>query len=208
MTFKRQDQGDANAAAGKNGERLRVVFIHPDLGIGGAERLVVDAAVALQSKGHSINFVTSHHDRKHCFSETRDGTLEVTVVGDWLPRSFFGRFHAVCAYLRMLVAAFWLVWIGNLRYDVIFCDQVSVCIPVVKMRDTKVIFYCHFPDQLLAKRTSWLKKFYRAPVDWLEEYTTGMADCILVNSRFTGKNCGCGHAQLVLSTHQPISPLG
>lgn len=41
---------------------LRVCFVHPDLGIGGAERLVVDAAVALQSKGHNVSMVTSHHD--------------------------------------------------------------------------------------------------------------------------------------------------
>ncbi len=33
----------------------RVVFLHPDLGIGGAERLVVDAALALQSKGHQVS---------------------------------------------------------------------------------------------------------------------------------------------------------
>ena len=32
------------------GRGKRVVFLHPDLGIGGAERLVVDAAVALQVK--------------------------------------------------------------------------------------------------------------------------------------------------------------
>ena len=33
---------------------LRIAFLHPDLGIGGAERLVVDAAVALKQKGHDI----------------------------------------------------------------------------------------------------------------------------------------------------------
>ena len=27
---------------------VKIAFLHPDLGIGGAERLVVDAAVALQ----------------------------------------------------------------------------------------------------------------------------------------------------------------
>jgi len=39
---------------------------------------------------------------------------------------------------------------------------------------------------LLTDRRSVFKKFYRAPIDWLEEHTTGMADCILVNSQFTG----------------------
>ena len=50
---------------------MQVVFIHPDLGIGGAERLVVDAAVALKNKGHRVSFITGHHDRKHCFEGTQ-----------------------------------------------------------------------------------------------------------------------------------------
>lgn len=48
-----------------------------------------------------------------------------------------------------------------------------------------MLFYCHFPDQLLTARRSFLKRVYRAPLDWLEETTTGMADRVLVNSRFT-----------------------
>ncbi|GAV04407.1 hypothetical protein RvY_14689 [Ramazzottius varieornatus] len=164
---------------------LDVVFVHPDLGIGGAERLIVDAAVALQSKGHNVRIVTSHHDPKHCFVETRDGTLDVTVVGDWLPRNIFGKFYALFAYLRMILCAIWLVCFSDFPTDVIICDQVSACIPVLKMCGSNVIFYCHFPDQLLTKRESFLKKIYRAPIDKLEEYTTGMADSILVNSRFT-----------------------
>lgn len=55
-----------------------VTFVHLDLGIGGAERLVVDAAMALKKSGHSVEFVTSHHDKTHCFPETRD-ELRVTV---------------------------------------------------------------------------------------------------------------------------------
>ena len=73
--------------------KLRIAFIHPDLGIGtytflqlvlyenslnqiskgGAERLIVDAALGLQKLGHSVDIYTSHHDPKHCFDETRDG---------------------------------------------------------------------------------------------------------------------------------------
>ena len=35
-------------------QKMRIAFLHPDLGIGGAERLVVDAAVALQQQGHDV----------------------------------------------------------------------------------------------------------------------------------------------------------
>lgn len=166
---------------------VRVVFLHPDLGIGGAERLVVDAAVALKSRGCSVQIWTAHYDPTHCFSETLDPDLPVVCVGDWLPTSLFGYLHAFCAYLRMIYVALYLVFFSGLEYDVVFCDQVSVCIPVLRLsrHRKKVLFYCHFPDQLLTQRKTALKKMYRAPIDWLEERTTGMADMILVNSQFT-----------------------
>ena len=46
---------------------------------GGAERLVVDAAVGLQKLGHTVEIYTSHHDPAHCFDETRDGGLYARI---------------------------------------------------------------------------------------------------------------------------------
>lgn len=57
----------------------KIVFFHPDLGIGGAERLVIDAAVGLQNRGHSVTIFTSHCDPQHCFDEARDGKLYLGV---------------------------------------------------------------------------------------------------------------------------------
>lgn len=168
---------------------VRVLFLHPDLGIGGAERLVVDAALALKGCGHEVSFLTNHHDPNHCFEETRDGTLTVKVVGDWLPRKIFGRFYAFCAYFRMLYAAFFASFFLSRReqFDVIFCDQISVGIPILKLAKCKpkILFYCHFPDQLLSSEGGYLKGLYRAPINYLEEITIGMADVTLVNSKFT-----------------------
>lgn len=89
----------------------------------------------------------------------------------------------------MIFLAFYIVFLSGEQFDVVFCDQVSACIPIFKLaRNRKrVLFYCHFPDQLLTQRRSMMKKIYRAPIDWLEEKTTGMADCILVNSYFTAE---------------------
>lgn len=163
-----------------------VAFVHPDLGIGGAERLVVDAALALCRKGHQVHLFTAHHDPTHCFPETADGQLEVTCVGDWLPRSTFGRLMALWAYVRMVYVALYLVVASGLAFDVVFVDQVSACIPFLRLRrQAKVLFYCHFPDQLLTQRRTMLKKFYRYFLDSLEEWTTRQADCVLVNSHFT-----------------------
>ena len=182
---------------------IKVGFFHPDLGIGGAERLVVDAAMALRSKGCDVRMYTSHHDPTHCFPETLPGTgpLPVEVHGDWLPRKLFGRFHIVFAILRSL----WLVLrLSVLRtgpnqlrdLDVAFVDQVSAPVPLIRLLSggkTKVLFYCHFPDKYLANRTvalketkvSLAKRLYRVPFDKIEDLTTGKADKILVNSNFT-----------------------
>lgn len=44
---------------------------------------------------------------------------------------------------------------------------------------------------LLASRQSQLQRLYRAPIDWLEELSTGAADQVVVNSDFTrgGRVC-------------------
>ncbi|XP_001655818.2 alpha-1,3/1,6-mannosyltransferase ALG2 [Aedes aegypti] len=170
---------------------VRILFVHPDLGIGGAERLVVDAALALQNKGHTVSFLTNHHDPDHCFEETKDGKLAVKTVGDWIPRDIFGRCYALCAYVRMVYAAFYFTFFLSKkeRFDVVFCDLISLGIPILRLAraNPKVLFYCHYPDQLLSKPGNLLKKYYRMPLNFLEEVTTGQADGILVNSKFTSR---------------------
>nr|XP_029120031.1 alpha-1,3/1,6-mannosyltransferase ALG2 isoform X3 [Elaeis guineensis] len=135
--------------------KLKIGIIHPDLGIGGAERLIVDAAVELASRGHKVHVFTAHHDKNRCFEET-------------------------------------------------VADQVSVVIPLMKIRRSmKIIFYCHFPDLVLAQHTTALRRTYRKPVDMIEEATTGMADVILVNSRFTALTFASTFQRLHLRGIQP-----
>jgi len=49
------------------------LVIHTILYIGGAERLIVDAAVELASHGHNVHIFTAHHDKDRCFEETLAG---------------------------------------------------------------------------------------------------------------------------------------
>jgi len=49
--------------------------------LGGAERLVVDAAVSLQRLGHRVTMFTSHCDPSHSFAETQNGTMTVLQRG-------------------------------------------------------------------------------------------------------------------------------
>jgi len=163
---------------------VRVIFLHPDLGIGGAERLIVDCSIALQAKGHQTLIITAHHDKSHCFHETISGQCDVLAVGDWLPRSLFGRCQALFASIRMVYITLYMLL--TQIADVVIVDQVSTPLPFLKATNYPTIFYCHYPDLLLStERKSLFKKLYRAPLDWLEQTTTGVAGTVLVNSKFT-----------------------
>ena len=90
----------------------------------------------------------------------------------------------------MFLAAFYLCWPWRdhkllPKPDLIFVDQISAPIPFLKLLDYKIVFYCHFPDLLLSQSGSALKRVYRVPLDFMEEWSTGKADKILVNSHFT-----------------------
>lgn len=71
--------------------KQNVVFFHPDLGIGGAERLVIDAAVGLQQRGHRVTIFTSHCDPSHCFEEARDGELLLHGARSYEPALMFSQ---------------------------------------------------------------------------------------------------------------------
>jgi alpha-1,3/alpha-1,6-mannosyltransferase len=164
---------------------LRIGFVHPQLGVGGAERLVLDAATCLQQSGHRVTIVTSRLDRDYCFAAARDGSIEVRVCGDFLPLQIAGLLQAPCNIGRTCYAALRLA-LTREHFDVIFADLVSQSIPILRvMTRAKIIFYCHFPDRLLAPQRGGLYRWYRAPIDWSESVAIGMAHRVLVNSRFT-----------------------
>ena len=169
-----------------------IIFLHPDLGIGGAERLVIDAAVGLQKLGHTVTIFTSHRDTTHCFDEARDGTLDVRVRGNWLfPATILGRLKILCSILRQIHLILAITWSGELaklKPTAFFLDQLSAGIPVLRWFwvDQKILFYCHFPDFLLAQgRKSWYKRLWRIGFDWWEGWGIRGADRVVVNSGFT-----------------------
>ena len=156
------------ATPAQQGKGMRVAFIHPDLGLGGAERLVVDAAAELVKGGCRVDVFTAYYNPQRCFEETLTGGFAVHTAGSWFPRAIAGRMLALCAYIRCVLVALhvaWRCWRGGraAAYDAVFADQVSVVVPFVRllMPRTKVLFYCHFPDLLLAQRGSALKRLYR-----------------------------------------------
>lgn len=70
--------------------------------------------------------LSSNYSIIFCHKDWVDFIFQIQVcAGDWLPTSVFGYLHALCAYLRMIYVAFYLVFLSGVEYDVIFCDQVS-----------------------------------------------------------------------------------
>jgi len=165
---------------------MRVAFLHPDLGIGGAEQLVINLALSCKRIGCYVKIFTPYYDQSRAFSQTKDGTLDVEVRGNLFPRRIFGRFHAFCEYLRMLFAAIYLILFGG-HFDLVIVDQIPLPVPLLKLR-FNTMFYCHFPDKLLCvERRSFFKRIYRFFIDLLEEITMLFAKIIVVNSNYTKK---------------------
>lgn len=190
-----------------------VVIIHPDLGIGGAERLIIDVALALQKRGHRVTIYTSYRDKAHCFDEARDGTLDVRVRGNTVfPAHIFGRLHILMASLRQLHLTWSLLSELSSRDkpsqakdqsedvgdDIFIVDQLPACVPILKTfgqprksRTQRILFYCHFPDQLLARRNEGgsllrlAKLLYRFPFDWFEGWAMSASDRVVANSNFS-----------------------
>lgn len=108
-----------------------------------------------------------------------------------MPPTILGRFAILCAILRqvhlILQIAFLTAELQKLKPTSFFVDQLSAGIPLLRILQShvRVIFYCHFPDKLLAKKGGLLKTLYRWPFDWLESWSTGCSDTIVVNSKFT-----------------------
>ena len=166
---------------------MEVAFLHLDLGIGGAESLIVSAALGLQQQGYKVKVFTAHCDKTHCFAPVKDGTLKVQVIGGWIPRQLFGRFTVLMAVVRMIWICMHLI-VTRQSFDIVFNDQVSAINPLIHwfIAKKKTIFYCHYPDALLCvDRGSLLKRMYRLPFDYLEKITTATCTVVLVNSQFT-----------------------
>jgi len=94
--------------------RRRVAFLHPELGLGGAERLVIDAALELVAAGHTVHVYTTFHDPEQCIEETRGraGGFKVSVAGNWFPSNVAGKCQALCTYIRCILAALYMAWLG------------------------------------------------------------------------------------------------
>ncbi len=59
---------------------MKVTILHLDLGIGGAEQLIVNVATVMKELGHEVTLLTTHHDPNHCFEETKPNGVWVLLL--------------------------------------------------------------------------------------------------------------------------------
>lgn len=158
-------------------KNLHIVLLHLDLGIGGAEQLMVNLALASlphqsststsTENAHAdidsdclngtVSIFTTHCNQSHCFDIVRrnpPGRLasSVHLVGNYLPVTIFGKGTALCSTVRMLYLSF----IARRMYpnaDVFVLDVLPSPIPFLGLKCKSVIYYCHFPDKLLTRDT-------------------------------------------------------
>jgi hypothetical protein len=85
--------------------------------------------------------------------------------------------------------------------------QVSAIVPLLKVATgAHIVFYGHYPDLLLTRRSSGVRRAYRAPFDALERATTRAADRILVNSAFTQRVYGALFGAAVAARADVLHP--
>eukprot|EP00835_Amoeboradix_gromovi_P000898 NODE_34_length_31639_cov_0.254375.p4 type:complete len:393 gc:universal NODE_34_length_31639_cov_0.254375:24402-25580(+) len=158
---------------------MKVVFVHPDLGLGGAEQLITQLAYGLQLRNHKVVVYTNYFNPNRCFEES--GSL--TIVQKFnLPNSFFNYGHVFFAWFKFMLLSLYIYLYENC--DALVVDQISIANPILK-RKAPLYFYCHYPDMLLTNRNSVVKTIYRWPFDTLERISTNSANFVFVNSNYT-----------------------
>jgi alpha-1,3/alpha-1,6-mannosyltransferase len=194
---------------------LRVVFIHLDWGIGGAEQLMLQLCTAtkqIEENNHAqggqqlvdIHLVTSYCNPNHCFASLQpdSGILYpyLKVWGSWIPSHVIAnKGKAIMSTIRLLYLACRIVHHPIMsKADVMVVDVLPTPLWILRFfcPTASLLFYCHFPDQLLIRNSggsnnnqftfkSALLTGYRKVLNYIEEQSMILADNIIVNSKFT-----------------------
>ena len=79
---------------------------------------------------------------------------------------------------------------SDLNPDLIVVDHSASCVPILKWRfpQSKVLFYCHFPQQLVTPSRFFLYRWYSNLIGLIEAKLYEFTDVIMVNSKFTAES--------------------
>lgn len=163
----------------------RAIFVRPRLDVSGADRLVVDAALALQGHGWHAEVAVNFFNPSWTQPEVASGQVGVTAFGGIAAWCTGGRMRALSA-----MASQWIL-LRRLRRrgpapDLFICDILPHAAATIRrwFPRSAVLVYCHFPDRLsVAARGPYA--LYRAAIGRQEDRGMRAADRVLANSRYT-----------------------
>lgn len=163
----------------------RAIFVRPRLDVSGADRLAVDAAIALQGRGWDTEITVNFFDPAWTQPEVASGQVRVAALGGIAAWCFGGRMRALSA-----LASQWLL-LRRLRRrgpapDLFVCDILPHAATAIRrwFPASAVLVYCHYPDRL-ALTARGLYGVYRAAIGRWEDRGMMAAHRILANSRYT-----------------------
>ncbi|MFH4973896.1 hypothetical protein AB6A40_000605 [Gnathostoma spinigerum] len=155
---------------------MLVVILHPEQWNGGSDRCTIAMIRHFVEQKHRVVWFTTMIDKywnQKYFTdvEIRDANLPLHP-GDWFTQN---------------VALGWSLIFSGLEPDLVVVDHSASCVPMIKWRfpKTKVLFYCHFPQQLVTPSRFFLYRWYAYGVSLIEGILFSYADCIMLNSYFT-----------------------
>ncbi|CAI4226970.1 unnamed protein product [Auanema sp. JU1783] len=158
---------------------MQVVIIHPEQWNGGSDRCSVALLNHFVSQGHQVIWLTTMIDdywKDHKFEGVEIRNLDMRLhPGDWWSQN---------------VALGWHMMRSDLNPDVCVIDHSASCVPMIKYRfpKCKILFYCHFPQQLVTPSRFFLYRWYSKIIGTIESMMFEQVDCIMVNSHFTASH--------------------
>uniref|UniRef100_A0A7E4UTS7 Alpha-1,3/1,6-mannosyltransferase ALG2 n=1 Tax=Panagrellus redivivus TaxID=6233 RepID=A0A7E4UTS7_PANRE len=177
--FVRRELCNEKSVAGDDKVDMLVVIIHPEQWNGGSDRCTVGMIRHFAQGGHRVVWLTTMIDEywtteDFCGVEIQKVNLQLHP-GDWFSQNVALAYHLVCS---------------NLKPDLIVVDHSASCVPMLKWRfpASKVLFYCHFPQQLVTPSRFFLYRWYSNLIGLIEAKLYESADVIMVNSKFTATN--------------------
>lgn len=168
-----------------NPKAKTIAILHPIMIIGGAERLIIDLSLSLKASSHKVALFTSSLNPKCAFKEVLDGTLDIETIGNSIPNLILNRFQLLLSIFKMFILTLYVLFFKP-KYDLYIVDTNCYVMPLFKLFRRKTVFYCHFPDKLLAdQKSGFLFRIYRFFMGIIEEFCLFFCDQIWVNSEFT-----------------------
>uniref|UniRef100_A0A0N4Z5U7 Alpha-1,3/1,6-mannosyltransferase ALG2 n=1 Tax=Parastrongyloides trichosuri TaxID=131310 RepID=A0A0N4Z5U7_PARTI len=158
---------------------MQIVIIHPEQWNGGSDRCTMALIRHFSQAGHQVIWYTTMIDeywKDEDFSGIDVRNLNLPChPGDWWSQNAALGLYSI---------------FDDINPDAIIIDHSASCLPILKWRfpRCKILFYCHFPQQLVTPSRFFLYRWYSGLIGLLESHLFELADVIMVNSKFTAEN--------------------